>query len=341
MTEPSVAIILVNWNGWQDTIACIQSCLLLDYPAYRVVVCDNGSRDGSLERIASWARGEIEVAIDPNSPLPLVSTRLPNGVVQLDRAAAEAGKDDEGAELVLVDTGGNLGFAGGNNVGLRWAMARGMDHGWLLNNDTVVPADALKHLVDAGVADPQLGLIGSTMIEYHRPSRLQAYAGAMSLRTFRGRHLGMGGRADAVEAAVAADPLRADEILYPIGASMLVTGPFLRTVGLMEENYFLYYEEADWALRARGSFRAGLAPLSRVYHKVGASAGSTPQGISARSVGFLYRSRLIAARRFAKKQLLRVTIGILEEAVRGLVKGRSGRAIGAFNALTGRVKVPR
>lgn len=341
MIEPSVAIILVNWNGWQDTIACIQSCLLLDYPAYRIVVCDNGSRDESLKRIAAWARGETKVAIDPDGPVPMSLSRLPYGVALLDREAAEAGKDDEGAELVLVDTGANLGFAGGNNVGLRWALARGLDHAWLLNNDTVVAADALKHLVDAAVADPHIGLIGSTMIEYHRPTILQAYAGAINVRTFRGRHLGMGRRADAVEAAVAADPLRTDEILYPIGASMLATGPFLRAVGLMEEDYFLYYEEADWVLRARGSFRVGLARLSRVYHKVGASAGSTPQGTSSRSVGFLYRSRLLAARRFASKQLPRVTVGILDEVVRALAKGQSGRAIGAFNALTGRVKVPR
>ncbi|SEJ21408.1 hypothetical protein SAMN05428950_1011471 [Sphingomonas sp. OV641] len=340
MTAPSVAIVLVNWNGWQDTIACIQSCLALDYAAYRIVVCDNGSRDGSLERIAAWARGDAFVAVDPASPVPLAAPRLPRGVKTLDRGAAEAGDDDDAAELVLVDTGGNLGFAGGNNVGLRWALARGIDHAWLLNNDTVVPADALKHLVNASTADPGLGLIGSTMIEYHRPDTLQAYAGALDLRTFRGRHLGKGRRADAVDAAVAADPLRAHELLYPIGASMLATGTFLRSVRLMEESYFLYYEEADWVLRGRPAFRAGLALASRVYHKVGSSAGSTPDGISARSVGFLYRSRLRAARRFAAGQLPQVTLGILDEAGRALVKGRTGRAIGAFNALTGRVKVP-
>lgn len=340
MTAPSVAIVMVNWNGWEDTIACIQSCLALDYPAFRIVVCDNGSRDQSLERITAWARGEMSISMDPASPVPSLAPRLPRSVATFDRAAAEAGDDGNDAELVLIDTGGNLGFAGGNNVGLRWTLAREIDHAWLLNNDTVVPADALTHLVDAAAADPRVGLIGSTMIEYHRPDTLQAYAGAIDLRTFRGRHLGTGRHADAVEAAVAADPLRTHELLYPIGASMLATGPFLRSVGLMEESYFLYYEEADWVLRARPAFRAGLAPASRVYHKIGASAGSTPQGISARSVGFLYRSRLRAARRFAPGQLPRVTLGILDEVARALAKGRRGRAIGAFDALTGRVKVP-
>lgn len=340
MTAPSVAIVMVNWNAWQDTIACIQSCLALDYPAFRIMVCDNGSHDGSLERIAEWASGEVKAPVHPACPVPLPAPRLPRGVAKLDRAAAEDGDDGEGAELVLVDTGGNLGFAGGNNVGLRWMLARGIDHAWLLNNDTVVPPDALARLVDEALADPGLGLIGSVMIEYHRPDTLQAYAGAIDLRTFRARHLGSGWPANAVGAAIAADPLRAHEVLYPVGASMLATGPFLRWVGLMEESYFLYYEEADWVLRARAVFRASLAPASRVYHKIGASAGSTPQGVSSRSVGFLYRSRLLAARQFAVGQLPRVTLGILAEAGRALVKGRTGRAIGAFNALTGRVRVP-
>lgn len=341
MTASSVAIILVNWNGWQDTIACVQSCLSLDYPEFRIIVCDNGSRDGSLERIAAWARGETSVPVDLASPVHLAAPRLPRGVAILNRAEAEAGDDGDGSELILVDTGGNLGFAGGNNIGLRWMLACGVDHAWLLNNDTVVPADALTHLVDAATADPSLGLIGSTMIEYHRPDTLQAYGGAIDLRTFRGRHLGMGRRADAVAAAVTADPLRTHEVLYPIGASLLATGMFVRSVGLMEESYFLYYEEADWVLRGRPVFRAGLAPASHVYHKIGASAGSTPQGISARSVGFLYRSRLRAAYRFAGRQLPRVVLGILDEAARALVRGRKGRAIGAFKALTGRIKVPR
>jgi GT2 family glycosyltransferase len=337
---PSVAIVLVNWNGWADTIACVRSCLALDYPDFRVVVVDNASRDGSLERIAAWARGEEEAAADPASPVTVASPRLPRDVAVIDRAAAERGEDN-GAELVLVDAGANLGFAGGNNVALRWALARGFGAAWLLNNDTVVPPDALSRLAAALARDPALGLVGSTMVEYHRPDTLQAYAGAINLRTFRGRHLGMGARADRVTEAVAADALRPGELLYPIGASMLATAAFLRDVGLMEEGYFLYYEEADWVLRARGRHGVGLAPDSIVYHKVGASAGSTPQGVSSRSTGFLYRSRLQAARRFAPGRLPRVVLGIADEAARALVRGRTGRAVGAFNALTGRVRVPR
>lgn len=337
---PGTAIILVNWNGWRDTVACIETCLALEGAPFRIIVCDNASADGSVEAIVAWARGERSVPRDPASPVVPAAPRLPRGVAVLERAPAERGDDAGGAELIVVRTGANLGFAGGNNVGLRWAMARGCGHAWLLNNDTVVPADALRHLIDCAAQDPAIGLCGSTMVEYARPTTLQGYAAATNLTTFSSRHLGAGRAADPVEAARRADPLRAQEVIYPIGASILVTAAFLEQVGLMEEAYFLYYEEVDWVLRGRPRFRVEIAADSIVYHKVGASAGSTPQGVSARSVQYLYRSRLMAVRRFAPAQLPRVVAGIVNEAARALLRGRHGRAIGAARALTGRVRVP-
>ncbi|KQN34194.1 hypothetical protein ASG37_06170 [Sphingomonas sp. Leaf407] len=333
-----VPVILVNWNGWRDSIACIRACLALDHPA-RIVVCDNASHDGSVERIAAWARGETPTPDVPDSPVSL-SERRPHGVAILDRAAAERGEGGD-AELLLIRTGGNLGFAGGNNVGLRWALTRGCTHAWLLNNDTVVAADALGALVRLADSDPAIGLVGSVLVEYHRPGRLQGYAGALDLRSFKGRHLGIGVAASDPAAAMLVDPVRPHERCYPIGASMLVTAAFLRDVGLMEERYFLYYEEADWALRGHPRYRVAIAADSIVYHKIGASAGSTPQGLSAQSTGFLYRSRLACARRFAQRRVPWVAACILSEAGRALLRGRTGRAIGAVRALTGRVRAPR
>ncbi|WP_293882566.1 glycosyltransferase family 2 protein [Sphingomonas sp.] len=335
-----VAIILVNWNGWQDSVACIESCLALEPSGARIILCDNGSSDGSVEAVVAWAQGQRPVARDPASPVKIPSPRLPNAVVVLDRTAAERGDDGAGAELLVVRTGGNLGFAGGNNVGLRWAMARGFDYMWLLNNDTVVPPDALAHLVAKCRDDARVGLCGSTMVEYYRPTVLQGYAAAIDRRSFRGRHLGAGRAAADVVAAEAADPPRGGEMIYPIGASILVTAAFLAQVGLMEEAYFLYYEEADWVLRGEADFTLAFARNSIVYHKIGAAAGSTPQGLSARSVGYLYRSRLRIARRFAPAAMPRVVWGMIDEGLRGLARGRTARARAALRALTGRVAIP-
>jgi hypothetical protein len=334
-----VAIILVNWNGWRDTIECMQTCLALDYPKVRLVVCDNASTDESVENIVAWAEGRFHYPLKVGAPVTGSLARLPHSLLVLDREAAEQGGGGD-AELVIVRTGANLGFAGGNNVGLRWAIAQSCDYAWLLNNDTVVPADTLDHLVDTMRADPSVGLCGSIMIEYDQPGVMQGYAGCMDRRTYRGRHLGAGLPSDDPREAMRADPAKASETVYPIGASILVSRPFLDDIGLMEEEYFLYYEEIDWVLRGLPRYRVEVALNSKVYHKVGSSAGSTPQGLSSRSVGYLYRSRLKIARRFARGRVYRVVLGIVVEAGRAALRGRSGRVIGALRALTGRVRTP-
>jgi GT2 family glycosyltransferase len=339
LAPDSVAIVIVNWNGWRDTIRCIESCLALNHRNCRIVVCDNASSDGSIDHLAQWARGESSAEPDPDNPVPAGHGLRPAGFAVLDRAEAEAGGGGD-AQLLLVRTGGNLGFAGGNNVGLRWAIAQGFAYYWLLNNDAVAAPDALDRLLARFALNPRIGLCGSTLIEYFSPADVQAYAGACHLGTFRGRHLGEG---DPIERALSDGPhftLRKDEIFYPVGASMLASRAFVEQVGLLEAGYFLYYEEVDWVLRGRHSFHIELAPDSLVYHKGGATAGSLAAQPSARALAYLYRSRLRVARRLGKGSLTRVLLGMGDEAARHLVRGKIERSIALFNVLAGRVSLP-
>lgn len=341
--QGKTAIVLVNWNGWRDSIACIRSCLTLRDAPFRIILCDNASADGSVDHILSWARGEVAAETDPHSPVPLTDA-LPKGVALLDRAAAEAGDDGGDAQLIVVSTGGNLGFAGGNNVGLRWAMARDFDYMWLLNNDTVVPPDALSTLIahhDAG--DGKRGPCGSVLLEYEDPAHVQALAGALNMRNAQGRHLGVGlnaGELSPIGDVATLPGVGAQDLVYPVGASMLVSRAFVDQVGLMEESYFLYYEEADWVCRARGRFTPAIAAASHVYHRHGASAGSTSDGRSVGSVSFLYRSRLLFARRFIGKRPLSVVVSMAEEAARALARGRTAKLRAMTRAMRGKVSVP-
>ncbi|WP_336973141.1 glycosyltransferase family 2 protein [Sphingobium aromaticiconvertens] len=334
----NILIILVNWNGWRDSIACIRSCLMLDQPGIRIMLCDNESGDGSVEKILDWAEGRCP-APDAMSPIPL-GMRRPDGVALLDRKQAEDGADGDGAQLLIVPTGGNLGFAGGNNIGLRWAMARGCDHAWLLNNDTVVRSDALSMLVRTMECDPSPGICGSVILDFEYPDRIQAIAGAMQRNTLQGRHIGTGLPLASATQTSPQSLLRKGEFLYPIGASILVSRPFLEQVGLMNEAYFLYYEESDWILRSQGLFRATIAPESLVYHHMGASTGYSQDGVSARALGYLYRSRLLAARLHAPNRLPMVVARMLWEAARGLLSGQRARTSAVLNALGGRVRPP-
>lgn len=313
-----VYIILVNWNGWQDTVECLESLLPLKYPDFRIVVCDNGSSDDSLQNIESWADShEVSCA-------------------GYQRNEAETGGSPAADPLLtLIRNYENLGFAGGNNVGLRYALARGdAEYCWLLNNDTVVEPEALNHLVSRMEQQPDIGICGSTIRLYHDRKRVQALGGGhycrwIGLPWHFGRFSTRG---------KSINQKRAEAWMnYVEGASMLVSRQFLKEVGLLCEDYFLYFEEADWALRAKGRFNIGYSPESIVYHKVGGSIGtsSNPAKMSYTSDYFNIRNRLLFTRRFYPEALPTVWMVIVGALLLRLCLGKWDRAAMIFRILCG------
>lgn len=340
MSAAKVAIVIVDYKGWRDTINCIASCLALDNVDYRIIVCDNDPTGNSRDKIKQWAASNLPLDAGSQHPIEMPLSAKPSGVADVDRQSAEKGAGQE--PLVLVSSGGNLGFAGANNIGIRWALAQDFTHVWLLNNDTVVQPDTLKKLIDKFATNQELGLCGSVLLEYHEPDVIQALGGAINTRDFKGRHLGY--RLNKAEAGRLSENdverlLHANEVYYPVGASMVASRAFLEQIGPMNEEYFLYYEETDWVLRARGKFQVGVALDSYVFHKHGASAGTKPSGESARSTQYLFRSRVIAARKFGGA-MGRVWMGIANEVARAAAKAKFGKALAAFRVATGTVMVP-
>jgi GT2 family glycosyltransferase len=229
-----VCAVVVNWNGWCDTVGCVESLLALGEAPLHVVVCDNGSTDGSLAQLQAWLSR---------------------------RSAAER----EAVTLLPLER--NAGYAAGLNAGVRWAQANTQARlFWLLNNDVVAMPGALRELLAARALIPSAGLCGSVLLDWDAPAQVQATGGRYRkwLGVARHEHT----QADGGDAVC----LTLD---YPIGASLLVDQDYLDRVGFMEESYFLYYEEMDWAERGR---RQGLRPVvalrSRLKHKEGASTGS-------------------------------------------------------------------
>lgn len=313
-----VAIILVNWNGWRDTVECLESLLLLKYPDFRVVVCDNGSSDDSLQEIRNWAdRQKLEY-------------------IECQRVEAEAdGQVDLNPWLVLIRNDENLGFAGGNNVGLRHAMTHGdVEYCWLLNNDTVVDPDALTHLVARMQQQPKVGICGCTVRLYQDRQRIQALGGGHYCRWIGlPWHYGRFTRWDGD-----VDQKRAEAWMnYVEGASMLVSRQFLDEIGLMCEDYFLYFEEADWAIRAKGLFGLGYAPQSFVYHKIGGSIGtsSNPAIMSYTSDYFNIRNRLLFTRRFYPAALPTVWLVLVGSLLLRIILGKWDRAAMIFRLMFG------
>ena len=268
--RPGVVAIILNYRNWPDTLRCLESVYRLDYPRLRVIVVENGSDDDSLDRIRAWAAGEqpapdvaahpLRAHLDPPVPKPLSVAVVPAG-------AAEA--PDDGRDLrrllTIVRSDENRGFSGGNNLGIRLAAARAnWGYLWLLNNDTVVPPDALDALVRTAEGDPGLGLVGSRLLDMTPPHAVQALGGRIQPLTGASRHL--------------RDERELPTLNYIVGASMLISRACLERVSPLDEDFFLYAEDSDYSLRVRRKgLRIGVALDSRVYHTEGGTSAGPAQ----------------------------------------------------------------
>jgi GT2 family glycosyltransferase len=335
---PKIYILILNWNNWQDTIECLESVFRNEFANCRVIICDNGSTDGSTERIKAWAEGQLDVFTpQANSlrPLSFPPIQKPVAYCEYSRSQAEAreegnrGGDDGDKKLILIETGANLGFAGGNNVGLRYALARNdFDYVWLLNNDTVVKPDALTHLVHQSQSDARIGMCGSTLLYYHHPDTVQTMGGGSYNKWF-----GLSSNSSAYQ-SVHATRQTSQKIDYVMGASMLVSRQFLQEIGVLSEDYFLYFEELDWATRAAGKFTAGYAPKSIVYHKDGQSVGNAFKALSPTSVFYSVKSRVKFTRKFYPAFLPMVYARLFLSLGMQVIKGKLPQATAIWKALT-------
>lgn len=246
---PRIDVIVLNWNGRDDTLECLASMSRLDYPSYRVVVVDNGSADGSVAAIREQHPG-----------------------------------------VVILETGTNLGYAGGNNVGIKWSLSHGADAILLLNNDTVVAPDLLSALTRAARKLPEGSVIGAAICFFDRPNLLW-FGGAHWVPEEVGFRI-TGRRQDA--SVLPEQPAETD---YATGCALFAPASTFRAVGLLDEDFFLTYEETDWCYRARAlGFRSYVEREARLWHKVSASFG----GIGSPLVRyFLVRNRL----RWGKRHL--------------------------------------
>ena len=258
-----VYIILLNWNGWKDTIQCLESVLRSNYPDFRVIVCDNASTDGSMQKIKEWAEGRWVVDEPIKEELkPLISPPIekPLAYVQYRREEAEKGgeKGDEKVPLVLIQNSTNAGFSGGNNVGIRYAVQQNADYLWLLNNDTLAAGTALKELVYRMQTDETFGLVGALIYHASEPNKIQAYGGGTLMPVL------------GVDRFVHSPGV----IDYVSGTSLFIKCRMIEQVGLLDEKIFFYWEDVDYCQRAlKKGWKLEVASNAVVYHKFSASVG--------------------------------------------------------------------
>lgn len=335
-----VCVVILNWNGLADTLACLESVLQSDYPDFQVVVCDNASSDGSAAGIAAWCRGERPAVIPDREEFRGMAhpagRRLPHLVEVHAKDLGKTTLDTSRNTLVLIHTGGNLGYAGGNNCGIRYAlMQKETRYLWILNNDTVVRRDALGELVRTAERDPLCGMCGSTLVYFDSPQKIQTLAGGW----FNAITSRSGIIANGSDIRSLPDPDTVESRLaFIAGASMLVRRDFVDAVGPMFEGYFLYYEELDWAVRGRSKYRLRWAPASVVYHKEGGTIGTGDSSSSSpMALHYLFRNRMRFCLRHARMALPGAILVTVKTAFRFVTKGswqRAGWVLGAAFGLT-------
>ena len=276
-----VAVIVLNWNGWRDTLECLESLFQIEYPNYSVIVVDNGSTDGSIEKISVYCDGKIEIKshffsfTDSNKPIKIIGiTRYADNFREnLGRMDAKHSDLPSNRKLILIKEDKNLGFAEGNNVAIRYALEfLEPDYVLLLNNDTVVDKDFLSELVNAEKIDKSIGFAGPKVYFYDFGGRHDVINVAGSrLDMHRGRLIRIGaGEVDKGQYEHVA------EMDYVEGSCMLAQSEMLRKIGLLNSNYFAYWEETDLCCRgAESGYKSLYVPRSKIWHKIGSSSNSS------------------------------------------------------------------
>ncbi len=256
MNPPLVYCVILSWNGRHLTMDCVRSVLDMDYPNLKVIVVDNASSDDTVEA-------------------------LKNGYA----------RDIASGRITLMVNAKNLGFAGGNNVGMEFAFRQGADYVLLLNNDTIVDRHLLAELVRETEFRPAVGVSGPKIYYHEPPDQIWFAGGEVLLHRGISRHTGIR----------AMDRGQYDRVRccdYITGCAMLVRRSVYESVGGLDTAYRLYSEDADYCMRAsRLGFEMLYVPSGKVWHKISASTGGQ---INRKKIRLRLQSSFLFYRRYAK-----------------------------------------
>lgn len=245
ITTPLISLITINYKQAQVTCDLLESTKVLTYPRFEVIVVDNGSNDDIAERLQQGNYPHVKLVVSPE----------------------------------------NLGFSGGNNLGIQHAQG---DYFFLLNNDTIVTPNLLEQLMIPFAQYPDVGVV-CPKIRYHSQPNVIQYAGYRPLNIYKGQTWAIGLKEP--------DQGQHDQpgpTWFAHGAAMLVSRAVLERAGSLDESFFLYYEELDWSARIRkAGFQIYYQPDALIYHRESMSVGKA----SAMKVYYHTRNRLWFMRR--------------------------------------------
>lgn len=296
-----VSIVILTWNQKKMTHQQMKDVAKLDTKGLDVecIVCDNGSTDKTEESFKDF--------------------KLPN------------------MGFHFIQNGDNLGFAAGNNSGIKYAMEHGANYVILMNNDLILAKDLLTKLVKVAKKNKKIGLVSPKMYfakgyEFHKDrykkdelGKVIWYAGGIIDRNnVYSSHKGV----DEVDKG---QYDKQEETDFANGAVVLITKELIEKIGLLDESFFLYWEDADYSEKARrAGFKVVYTPETHMWHMISSSTGGSG---SPSNDYFLVRNRLIFGLRFSP---LRTKLALLKDSVRMLFIGREWQKRGVIDFFFGR-----
>ena len=330
--KPKVYILVLNYNGWKDTIECVESLFKLDYSNVHIVIIDNASSDSSLAHIKDWAAGKH--IISTNNPYykkytePFINKPFPYHFVSVENPGTV---DTNQIKLSIIESKTNNGYAAGNNIGITYALAQGdASYIWVLNNDTIVPPHALSYQIEQFESEHKkgykTGVIGSKLLLYHQPTHIQHMGVKYQPAFAYAKIVGQNQEDQGIENGTNHD---FDQLG---GASLLMSAPFIDDVGLLSEEYFLYMEEADLAVRAKNKgWKLSYCYQSKIYHKEGASINQNDQQIkSALSEYYWIRSKVLLTLKHYTWHIFTVLLACMAAIVFKLIKYKSFKRLPVY-----------
>jgi GT2 family glycosyltransferase len=241
---PKASIIVVTWNQRELTLDCLNSLAALNYPAERLGI----------------------IVVDNGSS---------DGTTQAIR--------ERFPQVTVLENAENLGFTGGNNVGICHALESGAEYIMLLNNDTVVASDMLQHLISVAETDPGIGIVTPTIYYYDEPTRIWCAGAGIDWRRVITWRL----RAEEIDDGT---PRPVQEVDFASGCAICVRRSVVERIGLLDPRFFIYFEETEWCMRiSQAGYRCVLVPQSKVWHKV----SSAMQQGSPRAAYYMTRNTLL------------------------------------------------
>lgn len=270
--NPKVALIILNWNGWKDTVECLESLYQNNYPKYHVVLVDNHSTDDSLERIRSYCDGEIKPESKfynykpDNKPITIFNFKKDETEDPSTDGPERYSDLPSKRRMILIENDENYGFSEGNNIGIRYALKNlNPDYIMLLNNDTVVDPDFLVELVETGESDDKIGIIGPKIYFYDfngLDDVIWSVGGVVDLSRYPGYH----------DIEMDSEPTGSTiDVGWISGAAMLIKASLLPS-NLLNSEYFFGCEDVDLCIgMGEKGYKMVTNLKSKVWHKAGAT----------------------------------------------------------------------